>query len=248
MTHNAAGEIVESPLLNAEWHKTLNDDQLAAYVRYQFIWLKENAVDWDSRAHALRRPSWDGGVDGFGVRRSSTWGEIAQRIRSDDADPGMWVHAHFSPAAELKINPATSSLPEVRPTMLHSRMSPQIYGRYILSIQDTLWHQFEMAGQTIRDRFLTSAPLNLPAEDQRLYVLCDESYVSATPFFRHAFAALDSCLPAVEEYLWLAALDYDVHQKAYDALIAVHGESWWVSEQLKAAVIEIRHHWENYNG
>jgi hypothetical protein len=248
MTPNAVGEIVDSPLLHADWHTRLTDVQLNAYVRYQFIWLKDNAVDWDAPAHARRRPAWDGGVDNYGVRRTSTWGEISKRVREHNADPGMWVHAHFSPSAELKINPVTSSLPEIRPTMLHSKLSPQIYGRYAQSITDVLWHRFEMAGKTIHDRFLTSAPFNLSEEEQRVYVLCDESYVTAPPFFRYAFASIDNCVPVIEEYLWLAALDYEVHQRAYDRLVQIHNETWWITDELKTAVIAIRQHWENYNG
>lgn len=250
MTHNAVGETtLDCRLLDPDWHrKYLSDAQLAAYIRYQFIWLKENAVDWDSRAHSIRRPTWDGGRDADGVSRSNTWAEIALRVRASQAEPGMWVHAHFSPAAE-KSDGVLLAKPEVRPNKLHSAKSVNIYGRYIMFIQDVLWRNFELAGRTINQRFLTTQSLGLSEEDQRLYVLCDESYVTATPFFRHAFAAIgDKCDPAIEEYLWLAALDYDVHQKAYDNLISVHNENWWITDDLKAAVIDIRSHWENYYG
>jgi hypothetical protein len=250
MTHNAVGvTTLDSPLLRADWHKNLTPKQLAAYIRYQFIWLKDNAVDWDSRAHSVRRPKWDGGTDLSGVKHSSTWGEIALRVADSNAEPGMWVHAHFSPVAE-KRDATISALSEVLPNKLHSKMSANIYGKYVLSIQDIIWRNFELAGRTLNQRFLTTRSLGFSEDEQKLYVLCDESYVTAPPFFRHAFAAIgpNKCYPAIEEYLWLAALDYEVHQTAYDNLITMHNEQWWITDELKAAVIEIRGHWENYHG
>jgi hypothetical protein len=250
MTLNVVGAATaNSGLLDPAWHSRLTEEQLAAYVRYQYIWQKDNAVDWDSRAHSARRPAWDGGKDLYGVCRTSTWGEIAKRVRNFEADPGLWVHAHFSPVADRQINPATASLPEIRPSTLHSARSPQIYTKYCEFLPDMLWQQYELAGKTIETRFKTSSGIGLSQEDQSLYVLCDESYVSATPFFRHAFAASAQCYDAVEQYLWVAALDYEVHQRAYDAVVAKNpSEAWWITDDLKAAVIEIRQHWEAYNG
>lgn len=251
MTHNAVGEIiVDSPLLAYDWHTNLSPAKLAAYVRYQFIWQKENAFDWDSRRHSVRNPRWDGGRSNYdGVNYTSRWGEIVKRVRAHDAHPGMWVHAHFSPAAEKQISSATAVLPEIKPNMLHSSMSLKIYNDYVHRIvPEVLWRNYDVAGRTIRHRFMTSKAFNLSLEAQQLYVLCDEGNVTATPFFRHAFAAAGDCQEAVEEYLWLAALDYEVHQPVYDDLMAKHGEHWWLTDPLKAAVINIRTHWENYNG
>lgn len=250
MTLNAVGETtVENRLLLPDWHCNLSEKQLAAYVRYQYLWKKENAVDWDSRVHSIRRPAWDGGKDLYGINRTGTWGEIVKRVRQFEADPGVWVHAHFSPAADLRLNPATSSLPQIRPNMLHSNASPQIYAKYVDFTPEVIWHQYVLAGKTIETRFKTSATIGLSEADQQLYVICDESYVTATPFFRHAFAAAARCQEAIEQYLWVAALDYEVHQRLYDAVIARNPEeSWWITDELKAAVTEIRQHWENYNG
>lgn len=250
MTLNAVGETTDSHrLLSLDWHQQLSAERLAAYIRYQYIWQKDNAADWDSRAHSMRRPAWDGGKDLYGVKRVSTWGEIAKRVRDHNADPGLWVHAHFSPAADVRLTAITTSLPTIRPSMLHSQASPQIYAEYLKILPGILWQQYETAGQTIETRFRTSAAIGLTPEDQQLYVLCDESYVAATPFFRHAFAAYSNCFDAVEQYLWMAALDYEVNQRVYDAHIAENpAESWWVTDNLKLAVIEIRQHWENYNG
>lgn len=239
---------VEPSLLSPDWYKRLTAEQRIAYIRYQYIYAKENAPDWDSPQHTRRRVAWDGGKDNFGTRRTSVWAEIALHIANAGAVPGMWVRAHFSPMAELKLNPLTSGLPDIRPASLHSRSSFLIYERYAAGLPDILAHQYDLAGRTISDRFLTTAPLGLSQSDQQLYVLCDEGYVSASPFFRHAFAAEANCAEAVEMYLWQAALDYEVHQTAYDALIADNNEQWWITDNLKAAVIEIRQHWENYCG
>jgi len=88
-------------------------------------------------------------------------------------------------------------------------------------------------------------------DDQNLYVLCDESYVSASPFFRHAFAALGNCDRAVERYLWFAAIEYEAQQRAYDCAIdrvKDQNYDWWITDTLRAAVREIRQHWRNYHG
>lgn len=250
MTLNVVGETTDSHrLLEPNWHQRLSDEQLAAYIRYQYIWQKENAVDWDSKPHSTRRPAWDGGKDLYGVRRVSTWGEVAKRVRDNKADPGLWVHAHFSPAASVRMAQASASVPVVRPTMLHSQASPQIYRKYCEFMPDVIWQQYELAGKTIEMRFKTSASIGLNSDEQQLYVLCDESYVTATPFFRHAFAATAQCVDAVEQYLWLAALDYEVHQRFYDDLLARHPkEAWWLTDELKLAVVSIRQHWEDYRG
>lgn len=250
MTLNVVGgATVEHPLLLPDWHKSLSDDKLAAYIRYQYIWQKENAVDWDSSPHSRRRATWDGGRDSFGVNRKSTWGEVVKSVQRAEADPGMWVHAHFSPAIDLRLNAKTSALPEIRPNLLYSKAAPQVYTKYLEFLPEVIWQQYEIAAKTIETRLKTSASIGLSHEDQQLYVLCDESYVTAPPFFRHAFAATANCMDAVEQYLWVAALDYEVHQRVYDAIIAKNPkEAWWITDDLKAAVIAIRQHWENYYG
>jgi hypothetical protein len=235
-------------LLNPDWHKRLTEDQLAAYVRYQFINVSENSVHWDAAAHARKRPHWDGGTDLYGVRRSNIWAQIARDTRKYGAEPGMWVHAHFSPAAELKLNPNTLSLPEIKPTNLQSKQSPQIYMKYRADLPTMIEHKFDLAGRTISMRFNTTASLGLSKEDQTLYVLCDETYVTASPFFRHAFAAAANCEDAVAQYLFSAAVDYDVHQCVYDSLIAQTGERWWLTDTLKQLVVDIRQHWEGFYG
>jgi hypothetical protein len=248
MTHSEVGVMLDSPLLQADWHTRLSDPRLAAYVRYQFIWQKENVWDWDTSAHARARKSWDGGVDNYGTKYSSRWMEAVRVIRGVRAQPGMWVHAQFSPVAERILNPATSSLPEIHPSALYSRRAQSIYERYVGLAPADIRSNFELAGKTITARMSSSRDLGLTPAEQELYVLCDESYVTAPPFFRHAFAAAAQCQEAVETYLWLAALDYEVHQTAYDAVIEETQETWWITEPLLLAVASIRGHWENYRG
>jgi hypothetical protein len=248
MTHNAVGATVDSPLLQADWHSKLKKEQLAAYVRYQFIWQKENVCDWDTPTHMRARRSWDGGRDTYGVEHSSRWQEAARVIRGSGAHPGMWVHAQFSPVAERTLNPATASLPEIRPSDLYSRRAQDIYNKYVATLPAVIRANFELAGKTINNRMMSSRDLGLSPQEQELYVLCDESYVTAPPFFRHAFAAAAQCQDAVEAYLWLAALDYEVNQIAYDAVIQETQETWWITEPLLLAVLSIREHWEGYRG
>lgn len=253
MTRAGAGGAVaeiDSPLLAHDWYRDLTPAQLAAYVRYQFIYLSEKIIDWDAPAHVRRRPYWDGGEDKFGVRRTSAWGKAIRAIRDANADPGMWVRAQFSPEAELKIT-NLRALPDVRPTMLYSATAQSIYDRYCAKLPQLIETEFEIAGYTIASRMQSAKAFNFSKDDQNLYVLCDESYVSAPPFFRHAFAALGQCDRAVERYLWFAAIEYEAQQRAYDCVIdraKTQNYDWWVTDTLRAAVREIRQHWRSYNG
>jgi hypothetical protein len=255
MTHSAVGGMgavaeIESPLLAHDWYKELTPAQLAAYVRYQFIYLNEKIVDWDAHEHVRRRPHWDGGKDAYGVKHTSAWGKAIRAIRDAGADPGIWVRAHFSPEAELKMTQARA-LPEIRPTMLYASNSPAIYSRYCAQLPSSIETEFDIAGYTIASRMQSAKAFGFSKDDQNLYVLCDESYVSASPFFRHAFAALGNCDRAVERYLWFAAIEYEAQQRAYDCAIdrvKDQNYDWWITDTLRAAVREIRQHWRNYHG
>jgi hypothetical protein len=238
----------DARLLDPNWHEKLTDEQIAAYIRYQFIYLSENAIDWDSPEHARKRTHWDGGKDLYGVRRSNIWAQAVRAVRRYSGLPGMWVHAQFSPAAQLKLTPGTLALPEIRPSSLYAATAPGVYARYVADMPDIITHRFNLAGQTLSMRFKTTANLGLPKADQTLYVLCDETYVTAPPFFRYAFAATAECHEAAHLYLFAAAVDYEVHQTVYDAVIAQTQEHWWLTDDLKAAVIGIRQHWESYYG
>lgn len=242
MTRNGAGAVLTANNLAHDWHLRLSPDTLAAYIRYQFIRLYENVHDWEAPAHNRKRTQWDGGKDQFGVKHTSTWIKAARLVRDNKADPGLWVAAHFSAIGLMRSGAQTTGLPEMRPTRLCSGQSIEIYKDYCEQLPSILRTNFEIAGSTLAKRIRATESFNLSPDDQVFYCVCDGSVVSASPFFRHAFAAQLNCDRGVEEYLWLAALDYEAQQKIYD--IAV--EPWCITDALKFAVLEIRQHWEQY--
>lgn len=225
-----------------DWHLQLTNTQLAAYVRYQFIRHYDNEADWDNPAHSRRKVHWDGGKDSYGVRHTSAWSRIAAAIRTNDADPGLWVAAHFSGVQYSRQVAQTHAVPEIRPSNLCGAQSPGTYRDYISALPKMLKHSFDVAGSTIANRIRGTQNLNLSTDDQLFYVLCDEGYVSASSFFRHAFAAQLESPRAVERYLWLAALDYEAQQRVYDAAV----EPWCITDALRAAALEIRKHWREF--
>lgn len=242
MTLSVAGAVPAARELAPDWHLGLNLEQLTAYVRYQFIRLYENEQNWDSPVHNRKRSHWDGGKDSYGVKHTSVWNRIAQMIRRNKAHPGMWVNAHFSPFSFLKSGAQLSGLPEMRPTRLCSGQSVGTYLEYREQLPGILAHDFEIAGMTLAKRFRGTQDLKLEPDDQVFYVVCDELYVSSSPFFRHAFSAQLNCERGVERYLWNAALDYESKQPAYDAAV----EPWCLTELLQRTTTYIRNHWERY--
>lgn len=245
MTPNGAGAVQDLPIeLTPDWHLRLTDHQLAAYIRYQFIRHHEKVTDWDDPAHNRHRKHWDGGEDSFGVKHSSVWARIIKQIRSCNADPGLWVQAHFSPVSYKRAIAETHSIPDIRPNNLCAAKSVAIYSEYRAQLSQILLAGLNVAGETIANRFRGTAALNMPPDDQAFYVLCDENYVTASPFFRHAFAAQMGCARAIERYLWHAALDYEAQQRIYD--VALRKEHWCFTDLLQAAVQDIRKHWGEY--
>lgn len=249
MTLSVVGE--QTKILQPDWYKDLTDEQLAAYIRYQFIYLNENALDWDSPAHSRVRKRWDGGKHHNGQDYSSTWHEVIRHMRRTNLEqvyPGLWVHAHFSPAAEAKLN-ASSGLPEIRPASLHSPgRSQAIYSKYLQIGPQILQHRYELAVDTIKLRFQAIESLSLSDADKLAYILCDETHVTATPFFRFVFADRYDCDTALEMYLWEAAIHYEANQPLYDLAAAKSENTWWLTDSLRAAVSEIREHWRQYRG
>lgn len=248
MTLSEVGVATKTLPLN--WYVDLTPDQLAAYVRYQFIRLNENVTDWDDRAHRKKRFVWDGGSKNrVGVPQSSVWHKIVNHIAAAGAHPGMWVQAHFSPAAERHLNVAFG-LSDISHTALHSGRSAYVYNKYTQIGPELVLHAYELALDTIKLRMQATARIKLTDADRTTYVLCDEAYVTASPFFRYAFAARRNCDVAMQMYLRRAAIDYDVNQPLYDYVIANSSDdySWWLPEELKAATTEIRNHWRNYCG
>lgn len=251
MTLSVVGE--QTRILQSDWYKELTQEQLAAYIRYQFIYLNENAIDWDSSAHSRVRHVWDGGKSRDGRAYSSTWRECIRAIERAESStlaaiyPGMWVHAHFSPAAEAKLT-NSSALPDIRPQTLHSARSPAIYSKYINIGPQLIAHKYELAADTLKLRMQSVSKLNISDADKIAYALCDETYVTASPFFRHAFAVRYNCDDALELYLWEAAIQYEANQPLYDAVMRATENSWWLTEALQAAVFDIRMHWRQYCG
>lgn len=254
MTRSALGETatqtaeIDSDILSVDWYQTLTDPQKLAYIRYQYIHLNERVADWEASAHLKRRPTWDGGKDNFGVKHTPVWGKILRAAERAGADLGGWVYAHFSALATERIATGHQRLTEMRPAVLYSAKSAEIYRDYMTHMPRILKDRFHVAAETLHLRMATTAIYKMPPAAQELYVFCDESYVTATPFFRNAFAASRNCDKAVERYLWKAALDYDAQQRSYDAVMAAHPEyKWWIENDIKLGVVEIRQHWRNYD-
>lgn len=243
MTPNEAGVAVTPENdLAPDWHLQLNNNQLAAYLRYQFVRFYENEWDWDASVHNRKRANWDGGKDAYGVRHSSAWAKIARVVREYKAEPGLWVAAHFSGVQYVRQVAQTHVVPDVRPSRLCCAQSPGVYEDYVRALPKMLNTAHDVAGATIANRIRGTQNLGMSPDDQVFYVLCDEGYVSASPFFRYAFAEQLNCPRAVERYLWHAALDYEAQQRVYDISV----EPWCLTAALRAATLEIRKHWREF--
>jgi hypothetical protein len=219
MTLKEAGVTPEQIPQTPDWHTQLTDEQFAAYVRYQYIRLYSLDWDWDSPAHNKTRVNWDGGKDRFGVKHKPVWSKITRIIRQFKADPGLWVAAQFSDISCAKTVAQTHTVPDIRPTNLASAEALGVYEQYCLKTPTALQRAFEVAGATIATRLRGTLSSGMTPDDQVFYVLCDESYVSASPFFRYVFAEQLNCPRAVERYLWRAAIDYEAQQRIYQSAL-----------------------------
>lgn len=238
--HKSRGATLSpTELLAYDWHKSLNVAQLAAYVRYQYIRLRDNCWDWDDEAHSRTRKTWDGGQDSYGVKHQAVWPKIAHEIRNQNAHPGAWVCAHFSEWAERRLATSANRGADHRPQNLCKANSFDIYRDFCANIPQYISNEFTTAGTTMRRRSKLLGDNRFTPADKALYLVCDETYVVASPFFRHAFAARFNAQPAVERYFWRAATDYEAKQHLYDQVV----EPWCVTAQLRNALIEIRQHW-----
>jgi len=246
MTRKEAGAatLPDIDLLSPDWHLGLNEKNLAAYIRYQYVRYSTGIIDWDDAAHIRRRSNWDGGVNSYGVRHSNVWTQIVKEIKRRNADPGVWVAAHFMPGADFKENVGAHSVAEVRPRSLISSRSPTLYANYCKILPDVLESEFFIAQNNVALRYRAVSALQISPADRDFMVVCDEEYVNASPFLRHAFAAKVNCLAGIERFVWLAALDYDVRQRYYDKAIQNNLlANWVVTECLQYATREIRSHW-----
>lgn len=243
MKPNEAGAATQLETdLSPDWHLNLSKNQLSAYLRYQFVRHYENEWDWDEPVHNRRRPNWDGGKDSYGVSHSCVWSKIGDTIRAHKADPGLWVAAHFSGVQYAKQAAQRHTVPDMRPQRLRDSESSSTYAEYFDALPGMLHNAFNVAGATIANRIRGTENLKMSPDDQVYYVLCDEGYVSARPFFRYVFAEQLGCQRAIERYLWLAALDYECQQRIYDISV----EPWCITAALRAATQEIRKHWREF--
>lgn len=240
---NLGATITRNDLIDPDWHKVLNDRQLGQYIRYHYIRLREGVINWENDAQTRTRKKWDGGKDGYGVKHSSIWPKIVAEIRNKKAHPGAWVCAHFSPWGAKRLSLSPSKAPDLRPLNLARTASYDIYREYCDNIREYIAGEYSMAGVTMARRYKVISAAGFSETDKALYIVCDESYVTATPFFRHAFAAKFGAQTGIEKYLWLAAVDYEPKQQFYDSCVA----DWCVTAQLKEAVLEIRQYWTEYN-
>jgi len=228
--------------LSPDWYRELSPPQLLAYIRHSYIWRQTGSTGLDSEQQNTKRARWDGGSDSFGCKFTAVWPRIAKQIVEFNADPGVWVAAHFSPIAIKKYIRGMESFEvhDVSPQQLCGKLSARIYHEYIEYLPQALQLAYETAGRTINLRLKSLAKLNLPKEDQYSCVVCDEGYVTAPAFFRHSFATLFKADAAAYKYLWPAAFEYESNQRLY-----AHLPDWCVTENLQKAVTEIRTHWRH---
>jgi len=247
-------EKFDTALLSSNWYHQLTEHQLAAYIRYQYIRFKDGVADWDSPTHNTRRFKWDGGKDPHGVTHKAVWPKALAAMRNFERDfaapayPGTWVAARFSGVAESIVCDAKATAPPVRPTALYDQHSTTIYARYCERFNEMFAHSLRVGAQVIDTRLKEMSLYPLSDDARNFYVLCDEAYVSATPFLRHGVATVINCKRAALKYLWAAALDYEAKQALYDDALAASDATNFVSEDLQAKVIDIRKHWVNYHG
>jgi hypothetical protein len=234
-------------ILDPEWYRALTTKQLAAYVRYLFIYMQEGVADWDLPAHADARPYWDGGTTPDGVKHKSIWARIIPAIKKIGASPGLWVSAHFSPSVYAVRMAQGKGVIEGRPELLCSSISSDVYQNHLDYFFDTFEHQFIAAQASITTRFNILKALGLPPDDHFFLVICDKTHVNASPFLRHGFASEANCQRAVRKYIARAVIDYEMRQPLYDELFEVRPEyGWLVPAHLKLAVAKFRQHWSRY--
>lgn len=243
-------------LLSHDWFRRLTQSQLEAYLRYLFIYMREGVKDWDTPAHTRPRVHWDGGKDDKGCKHKNIWKLIAAQIQNYDANPGMWVAAHFSPAITAVRLAQGKGLIATRPELLNSNHSREIYDEYVRNFDDLFLQRYKSAESSFDTRFRILESLPLDRDDRFLLVACDKTHVNATPFLRHAFSAGMDCRRAVRKFAVQAAVDYEMEQPMYDQFIenqltASHGQddySWLLTDELKRVVIWLRQHWSSYRG
>lgn len=244
----AGGTATAENLLSPDWHKGLSEKQLMAYIRHSYVWRQTGSTDRDSKEQTKTNPRWDGGQDAYGVKFTAVWPRIARMVRAVDADPGLWVAAHFSPSGYSKFITQAGSfeVPDVAPSNLCSKVSELVYNEYCSNFAKTTIDAYNTAGRSIALRLRSLQKLAISEEDRHFCVLCDEGYVTAAPFFRQGFANAFKLPEAIDRYLWPAALEFEAKQRLYDRIIPDFIPGWVVSEKLTETVTAIRAHWRRY--
>lgn len=245
--HGVGG--IESPIydkyLSYDWYKALNRDQLEAYIRYLFIALSEHAYDVDARAQKSKRVHWDGGVNNYGCKQKCVWAKIADAIRANDAVPGTWIAAHFSPSFHAVRIAENKGYVSTRPELI---CSPDVYSYYLTTFDSMVTEQCRSAEFSMSAQITLLQKVIQDPDDLMLYIVADKTHFNATPFFRHAFAAHYGCDRGVSRYIVQAAIEYDMNQQLYDDLALRPENEWWISDNLKKVVSENRKYWSKYRG
>jgi hypothetical protein len=246
MTLSVAGEtqtdvkLPANPLLAPDWYKELSPPQLMGYIRHSYIWRSTGSTNLTSPEQAHKNVRWDGGEDSFGCKFTPVWPRILKMITSYNAEPGIWVAAHFSPLANVMSSDASGSfeIREISPTHLCSKTSAKLYQDYCDYFPKAIAEKCETAMRSVVLRIKSLSKLPLTRSAQYACAVCDESHVTATPFFRHAIAANAEAHEAAEKYLWPSAFDYEAQQRLYAGV-----PPWCCTKELMNAVLTIRTHW-----
>jgi len=250
MTLNAVGETSRGvdALLSPDWHRELNKVQLAAYVRHAYVWRTHGAATLDHPLHKRRVSRWDGGEDSFGCKFTAVWPRIVNAISSHGADPGLWVAAHFSAVGQGKrLNTGASfDARDIAPAELCGKLSTAVYDDYCQQLPKVLTDDYQIAGRSFQLRLRSLERLAIDKQDRYLCAICDDSRVTATPFFRHGFSALTNLPTAIDKYIMPAAFDYESRQRVYDAVVQSNGCDWCITEQLLKVVSGIRKQWRTF--
>lgn len=248
---------VNNALLAPDWYQQLNERQLAAYVRYQYIRLKEGVIDWNAPAHTGKRLKWDGGKDQFGAKHKPVWPRACATIsgymranasNSFACSPGAWVTARFSDVAESIVSEGYKKpAPPTRPTSLYDVNAINIFEKYAERFSSVFVSAVRVTAQLLDTRLLEMRAHPVSDDARHFYVLCDHGYISATPFLRYGFSVVLQCKRAMLRYEWPAALDYEAQQGLYDAALAESKTENFISPELRNFVLNIRQHWVNYH-
>ena len=246
MTLSVAGETQNKtsqpadPLLSQDWYKELSPPQLLGYIRHAYIWRSTGTTNLSSPEQAKKNVRWDGGEDSFGCKFTPVWPRILKMITSYDAEPGIWVAAHFSPLATVISGDGNGSfeMREISPTHLCSKTSVKLYHDYCNFLPKAIADNCDTAMRSVVLRIKSLSRLPLTRSAQYECAVCDESHVTAAPFFRHAIALQAEAHDAANKYLWPAAFEYEAQQRLYGNV-----PPWCHTKELLNAVLTIRTHW-----